>query len=179
LPFHDGHGGDGTDVAEAEDAGAVRAHGDRAPDHRVPAGERRVLGDRRAHARHARRVDVAHVLDVADGAHGVDLQLAALVLEQSAVLVPEDLHLVELVERRGDPVGLSPVAHLDGDRTDRPRATERDGHDVADDAVLARDRARDPRELPGAVGVLEVVCAVERHGRTLYGARRHGTLPAA
>ena len=90
------------------------------------ARQRRVLGDRQAHARDARRVDVAHVLDGADRRRRLDVHLAALVAQQRAVGVPEHAHAGSAVERVGDRVGVLGVAHLDRDLADRELAAEVD-----------------------------------------------------
>ena len=144
LALHDGHRGDGADVAEAEDARAVGADGDGPADHREAVGERRVVRDRKADAGDAGRVDVAHVLE---GAHLVaadDFELAALVRVEGAVPEGDDTDAVDLAEPVGDALCLLVVAHLDGDLADRAIAADRDRVDVADEAVLPRRCGRIP-----------------------------------
>ena len=77
LALHDRHRGGGSDVAEAEDGGAVGDDGDGVGDPGVVAGQRRVGGDRLAHPRHPGRVGEGEVV-LADQRHrGPDLHLAA------------------------------------------------------------------------------------------------------
>ena len=165
LALHDGHRRDGPDVAEAENARAVGADGDGAPDHGEAVGERRVVGNGEADAGDAGGVDVAHVLE---GAHLVaadDVQLAALVRVEGAIPERDDAHAFHLTELGGDALCLFVIAYFDGDLADRALAADRDGVNVADEAVLLRDAGAYLRELPSDVGLLEPVHVVDGHCR--------------
>jgi hypothetical protein len=151
----------GIDVAEPEHPRAVGADRNAARDHRVPRRELGLGRDRRAHARDARGVHVAHLLHGTHRPAGVDPKLAAQMAKQSPVLVPQDLHIAERADQLGDPIGLGGVPDLDGYLPHRVLAAERDRDHVADQAAALGDGLRHTRELAGVVGDLEPIGAVE------------------
>ena len=92
-----------------------------------------------------------------------DVQLAAVVADERAVVVPQHLDAGQLVEvARQVPRGAG-VGDLDGDLADRGVATEVDRDDVADQPVVLRDHRRDGGELPGAMRDLHAIGHVEGH----------------
>ncbi len=78
LALHHRQPGLGPDVAQAEDARAVRDHGDGVPLVGVLVDQVHVLGDRPARGGDARRVPDGEVIEIADGALERDLDLAAV-----------------------------------------------------------------------------------------------------
>ncbi len=163
LSLHDGHGCDRADVAEAEDARAVGADRDGAPDHGEAMGEGRLVGDREADAGDSRRVGVAHVLQGLHLVRGDDGELAALVRMEGAVPEGDDTDSLDLVELGGDPLGLLVVSHLDGDLADRAVAPDRHRVDVADEAGRIGDLGAHLGELARHVGLFDPVDVVDRH----------------
>jgi CDP-alcohol phosphatidyltransferase len=163
LALHHRHRSPGADVPQAQHPRAVGADRHRAADHRVAAGEGRLLGDRRADPRHAGGVDVAHVLEGRKLGDRLDRQLAALVGPQGTVEVRDHPHPLQLGERAGNPLRLSVVTDLHGDLADRAIATQRDGDDVADQAPGLADALADLRQLARDVRLLDPVHVANRH----------------
>ena len=67
LAFHDGHGGTGADLAEAQDTGAIRADGDHVAAAGQVEGAVRLFLDGEARSRYARRVSDGQVMVVLQG----------------------------------------------------------------------------------------------------------------
>ena len=95
LALHDRQGALGTDVAEAEHGGAVGDDGHRVLLDRVLVDEGRVLLDGGADPGHAGRVGHRQVVAVVDRHVGEDLDLAALVHLEGAVLDLDHLDAVD------------------------------------------------------------------------------------
>ncbi len=132
LALHHRHRRAGADVAQPEDARAVGADRDGAPDHREAAREGGVVGDGCADPCDAGGVQVAHVLHGLHPSCRLDGELAPLVGMEGAVEVGDDAHPVEALEQAGDALCLFVVADLDRDVADRALAADRDRGDVAD-----------------------------------------------
>ena len=85
LAFHDGQGGLGTDVAQAQDGGAIGDDGDRVGLHGQQVGLLRHVVDGGAHAGDAGGVGAREVVTVAQRHLGVDFHLAADVAHEGLV----------------------------------------------------------------------------------------------
>ena len=85
LSFHDGQGGLGADVAQAEHRGAVGDDRDRVGLHGQQVGLLGHVVDGGAHASHAGRVGAREVVTVTQRHLGVDLHLAADVAHEGLV----------------------------------------------------------------------------------------------
>jgi hypothetical protein len=173
LALHHGQRRHRPDVAEAQHARPVGADRDAAPDRREAPRDLRVLGDRRAHPRDARRVDVAHVLVGLDPAPADHLDLAAVMRQERAVVEPRDRHAGELAQARRQRVGVVLVAQLDSDLAQRLVTGDRDRLDVPDQPAVLGDPARDLRQLTGGVRDPEAVRAVHGHGPSAYASVQH------
>ena len=164
LALHHRHARHRADVAQAQHPCPVGADGDAAPDHREARGELGKLGDRRRDPRDARRVDVAHVLVGVDLAPRDDVELAAVVGDEGAVVEPDHPDARQRAKRRGEGFRVRLVAQLDGDVAQRLVARDGDRRDVADQASLRGDRAGDLGQLPRRVRDAQTVGAVHGHG---------------
>jgi hypothetical protein len=163
LALHHRHGGERPDVAEAEHAGAVGDDGHAAPDHGEAGGQLRELGDGQRDAGDARRVDVADVLVGADLAPRDDVELAAVMRDEGAIVEPAHAHAVEVLQGDGELLGVRLVAQLDGDLAQRLVAGDRDRRHVADEAAVLGDPRGDLGQLAGSVRDAQAVGAVHGH----------------
>ena len=91
LAFHHRQRSIGTDIAEAQDRGAVGHDGHGIAFHGIAVGMLRMLMDVHADPRHARSVDLGQIVPVAHRQLVPDLDLASFVGEKGAVRDPDDL----------------------------------------------------------------------------------------
>jgi hypothetical protein len=166
LALHHRHAGHGPDVTEPQDAGAVGADRHAAPDHREAAGQLRELGQGLAHPRHTRGVDVADVLVGADLPPRGDLELAAVMSDEGAVVKPHHMDPGQGAQPGGQGLGMLLVAQLDRDLAQRLVARDGDRRHVTDQAAELRDACRDLRQLPGMMRDPQAIGAVHGHALT-------------
>lgn len=115
LALHDRHGGHRADVAETQHGGAVRHDCDGVALDGEAARVLGVLGDRHAHAGHARGVDHREVVTVADGVLGRHLDLAAEVHQEGAVGDLAEADALDAAQLLDDLVGVRGGGRGDGD----------------------------------------------------------------
>ncbi len=118
LALHDGQGGLGTDVAQAQDGGAIGDDGDRVGLH---GQQVRLLGhvvDRGAHAGDAGGVGAREVVTVAQRHLRVDLHLAADVAHEGLVGDRVGDHAGQRVDRVAHLAAVFGVAHVAGEVDD-------------------------------------------------------------
>ena len=151
LALHDRERCLGADVAQAEHRGAVGDDGDGVLLDGVVVGQVGLGLDRLAHAGDARRVRHRQVVAVTDRAQRQDLDLAALVHLEGAVLVLEDLDTVEVVQGVEDHLLVLGALAVDDDVLVEGRQLGLEPLERCDVPAGLADGYGDPPERPGYV----------------------------
>src|SRR4051794_6082147 len=163
LALHHRHRRHRPYITQAQHARAIRTNGDAAADHGELACERGVVGDGHGCPSHSRRVDVTHVLDRPHRLGRFDLELSALVLQESPVTVPQDLDTLQGVQKLRDALSPGVVAYFERYFAYGMVPSDVDRCHVPDQTIPLGYGPGDPGELAGAVRLLDAVSVVECH----------------
>ena len=167
LALHDGQARERADVAEAEHGRAVGHDGDRAAEARVLPGERRVPVDGEAHARDARRVDVAQHLLGGDRDRRFGPDLAPAVTVEHAVGLADETRDGQRVDAAVQ-AAVRLLVHLQRDFPQRAALFAAQRLEVVDGESRVRDHLQDPGEAAGLMHGLDDEDLGDLHAR-------HGT----
>ena len=167
LALHDRQSCERTDVAQAQDRRAVGDDGDGAAEGGELQRRLRILLDREAHARHARRVDIAQHLPGVDrqARHGADLA--------AAMAIEHPVRLADEARRRqlSDPLiqrAVRLLVHLERDLPERAALVAPQRGQVLDGQSRIRDHLQHFGEAPGLVDRLDDENFRDLHGVSLH-----------
>ena len=130
--------------------------------------ESRIVGDRLADPRHARRVGHREIVARLDGHLRAHLDLAAEVHEERPVGDALDLDAVDAAHALDDPRHVVGVGRLDRDVAHLGALVDAHEVDRAERASRVSDRLREARERPRRVGEPDADRGAERRGQVAH-----------